>query len=132
MVAAAALPGDLGRARPAARVRPWQEHDAILDFFVECDSGEPIRRHTAALAGYEELAQANPKLATVTLLWMISSERETEVRHELHPQGCLVATATPLGGRNPAETVWLPLGSTGPRRRLADLADPNCWPPDRR
>jgi len=91
----------------------------------------PPDRLTAALAGYEELAHATPQLATVTLLWMTTAEREAEVRRALHPHACLLATATPLGGRNPAEAVWLPFGTTGPRRRLADLADHRCWLPDR-
>lgn len=89
----------------------WCERGAVLDFFLVCDSaaGAPSRIATA-LAGYEELARANPRLATVTLLWMTNSEREAEVRRALHPHGCLVATATPAGGRNPADAVWLPHG----------------------
>jgi hypothetical protein len=110
----------------------WRECGAALDFFLECDSAaDAPGRLTTALGGYDELARANPQLATIALLWMATAEREAEARRVLHPDGCLVATATPLGGRNPAEAIWLPLGTTRPRRRLADLADPHCWPPDR-
>jgi hypothetical protein len=83
------------------------------------------------VAGYEDLARAAPRLATVTLLWMATAQREVEVRRALHPHDCLVATATPRDGTNPAEAVWLPVGTTGPRRRLTDLADPSCWASDR-
>ena len=107
----------------------WQQRGAVLDFFLECDSAaDAPSRVTAAMAGYDELARATPQLATVILLWMTTPEREAEVRRALHPHGCLIATATRLGGRNPAEAVWLPLGSTTTtRRRLADLAHPRCW-----
>jgi hypothetical protein len=110
----------------------WREHDAVLDFFLECDRDEePISSFTATVAGYEDLARAAPQLATVTLLWMATAQREVEVRRALHPHDCLVATSTPLGGGGPAEAVWLPVGTTGPRRRLADLAGPHCWASDR-
>jgi hypothetical protein len=104
----------------------------VLDFFLHCDSAaEPVSRLSAALAGYDELAHADPQLATVTLLWMTTPEREAEARRMLRPSGCLVATATALGGSNPADAIWQPLGMTGPRRRLADLAHPERWTPDR-
>jgi hypothetical protein len=106
----------------------WQQRGVVLDFFLECDNApDAPSRLTTALAGYDELARATPRLATVTLLWMTTPEREAEARRTLHPRGCLVATATPAGGRNPAEAVWLPLGTTTTRRRLADLAHPHCW-----
>jgi len=110
----------------------WKQRGAVLDFFLECESaGDAPSRLIAALAGYEELAGANPRLATVTLLWITTPEREAEARCTLHPSGCLVATATPAGGHNPAEAVWLPLGSTTTTRRcLADLAHPHCWRSD--
>jgi hypothetical protein len=110
----------------------WCECGAVLDFFLECHGAlNAPSRVTAALMGYEELARANPQLATVILLWMATTEREAEVRHAARPRGCLVATATSLGGHNPAEALWLPLGQTGARRRLADLAHPHCWRLDR-
>jgi hypothetical protein len=107
----------------------WRERGAVLDFFLECDAADAARPISIAPAGYDELARANPKLATVILLWLRTAEREAEVRLALHPHGCLVASAT-AGDSNPAEAVWLPLGQTGPRRRLADLAHPHCWRPD--
>jgi hypothetical protein len=110
----------------------WQERGAVLDFFLECDNADDAPgRLTAALAGYDELARANSQLATVALVWMTTAEREAEVRRALRPRGCLVATATLAGGRNPADAIWLPFGTTEPRRRLADLAQPPCWAPDR-
>lgn len=110
----------------------WRERGAALDFFLECDSAAAAPgRLAAALAGYDELARANPQLATLTLLLTATVEREVEIRRVLHPHGCLLATGTEQGGRNPAEANWLPLGSSGPRRRLADLADAHCWSSDR-
>jgi Replication-relaxation len=109
----------------------WRERGAVLDFFLECDSAaDTPGRLTAALAGYDELARATPQLATITLVWTTTTAREAEVRNALRPRGCLVASATEQGGRNPAEAVWLPLGSSGPRQRLADLASPHSWSPD--
>jgi hypothetical protein len=106
----------------------WRERSAVLDFFLECDSATDAPGHlTAALASYDELARATPQLATVTLVWMTSAEREDEFRRAVHPRDCLVATATDQRGHNPADAIWLPLGAVGPRRRLADLAHPHCW-----
>jgi len=115
-----------------ARIQPqgfgrWRECGAVLDFFLECDAAGALGRLTGALAGYEELAGANPQLATVTLLWIATAEREAEVRASLHPRACLVATGTEQSRRNPAEAVWLPLGASGLRRRLAELAHARSW-----
>jgi Replication-relaxation len=110
----------------------WREREAVLDFFLECDSAaDAPGRLTAALAGYDELARATPRLATVTLVWTDTTEREAEIRRGLPSRACLVAAATKQGGRNPAEAVWLPLGQAGPRRPLADLAHPDCWQSNR-
>jgi hypothetical protein len=111
----------------------WQQRGAVLDFFLECDrEHEPINRLTGAVGGYDELARATPQLATVALLWIAAPEREAEAHRTLHPHSCRIATASPAGGRNPAEAVWLPHGTTQPRQRLADLAHPHCWRFDRR
>jgi hypothetical protein len=109
----------------------WRDHGTAVDFFLECDHGEEPISITAALAGYDDLADAVPQLAIITLLWMVTTEREAQVRRTLHPHHCRVATATPPGGGNPADAVWLPLGTTGPRRRLGSLADPHCWASER-
>jgi hypothetical protein len=109
----------------------WRERGAVLDFFLVCDRATETSSHlAAALAGYDELARANPRLATVTLVWTTTTAREAEVRRVLRPRGCLVASATEQGGRNPAEAVWLPLGTSRARRPLADLASPHRWLPD--
>jgi hypothetical protein len=98
----------------------WQERGAVLDFFLVCDNADDaISRLTAALSGYEELARATPQLATVTLLWMTTLEREAQVRRALHPHGCVVATAPPAGGRSPAG------GRAQPRRGGLAAARPN-------
>jgi hypothetical protein len=109
----------------------WRDHGTVVDFFLECDHGEEPISITAALAGYDDLADAVPQLAIITLLWMVTTQREAQVRRTLHPQHCRVATATPPGGGNPADALWLPLGTTGPRRHLAGLADPHCWASER-
>jgi hypothetical protein len=110
----------------------WRERSAVLDFFLECDSAtDAPGRIAAALASYDELARATPQLATVTLVWMTSAEREAELRRALRSRDCLVATATDQRGHNPADAIWLPLGAVGPRRRLVDLAHPHWWHLDR-
>jgi hypothetical protein len=110
----------------------WRERGAVLDFFLVCDgAADATGRISAALAGYDELARATPQLATITLVWIDTAEREAEVRRALHPRDCLVATATASSGRSPADAIWLPLDTTKPRRRLAGLAHPDCWLSDR-
>jgi hypothetical protein len=126
VVVAAALPGDLGLAGPAAWVRPLAAARRVLDF-LECDrAAEPVSRLTAALAGYEELARATPQLATVTLLWMTTPEREAEARRTL-PHAAAWSPPPPSRDGATAEAVWLPTGTTGLRQRLVDLAQPSWW-----
>lgn len=104
----------------------WREHDTVLGFFLECHSHQqPISHLIAALAGYDDLADATPQRATNLLVWITTTEREAELHHAVPPRSYLVATATPRDDSSPADTVWLPLGTTGPRRRLADLAHPH-------
>jgi hypothetical protein len=94
-----------------ALIRPhgfgrWRQRDAVLDFFLVCDNAVDAPGHlTAALAGYDELARANPRLATITLVWTTTADREAEVRRVLPFQACLLATATEQGRRNPVEAV---------------------------
>ena len=47
-----------------------------------------------------------------------------EVHEEAHGE-------RPLVEFNPAEAIWLSLGSTGPRQRLSDLPHPHRRAPDR-
>jgi hypothetical protein len=101
----------------------WRDQDTSIGFFLHYHHHEqPIQHLIAALAGYDTLAQALPERTTNLLLWLTSLQREAEVQRTVPPRAYLVATATPHLGANPADAIWLPLGDTGPRRRLADLA----------
>jgi Replication-relaxation len=101
----------------------WRDHDTVLAFFLEHHRHEkPFQHLIAALTGYDTLAQAIPERATNLLLWLTSPQQEAEFLRTVAPRRYLVATATPRDGTHPADPVWLPLGDTGPRRRLADLA----------
>jgi hypothetical protein len=100
----------------------WRDHDTVLGFFLHYHSHQqPISQLIAALAGYDDLAQATPQLATNLLVWLTSTHREAQLHRTVPLRSYLVATATPSEGTNPADAVWRPLGSAGPRRRLADL-----------
>ncbi|GAA4132330.1 replication-relaxation family protein [Actinomadura keratinilytica] len=132
----ASLWGDL--ARPDAFGR-WVESQeagppAAVDFFLEHDTGsEPLSRVAAKLAGYAALAESTG-ITTPVLFWLPSAAREANLRKVLGTPDVPVATAvhTPrTAADGPAGPVWLPVGTTGPRRRLAALAD--AWGPhDRR
>jgi hypothetical protein len=101
----------------------WRDHDTILSFFLHYHHhDQPIRHLIAALAGYDTLAQAIPERATNLLLWLTSPKQEAQLHRTVPPRPYLVATATQHQDANPADAIWLPLGDTGPRRRLADLA----------
>jgi len=110
----------------------WRDHDTTLEFFLEYRSEERFSDLIAALAGYDALAQATPQLATNLLVWLTSTSREAELHRAIPPRCYVLATATtPLPGSNPAEAIWLPLGGSGRRRRLSDLAHPHRQAPDR-
>ena len=108
----------------------WREYDTVLGFFLECHGEEPISHLIPALAGYDDLAHATSQRATNLLVWITTTEREAELHRAVPPRSYLVATATPRDDSSPADTVWLPLGTTGPRRRLADLAHPHRRAPE--
>ena len=109
----------------------WRDHDSVLEFFLHYSDQEPMSQLIAALAGYDALAQATPQLATNVLVWLTSTRRETELHRTVPPRHYLLATATPQPDSNPADAIWLPLGSTGPRRHLADLPHLHRRAPDR-
>jgi len=119
--------------RWGALVRPdgygrWRE-DGLgeVDFFLEYDRGtEPTPRLAAKLAGYADLAHASG-IATPLLVWLPTPAREAAARRVLGHPAVKVATATPSPHAGPADAVWLPVGSSGPRRRLAALA--HAWYP---
>jgi hypothetical protein len=124
--------GDL--ARPDAYGR-WRErqangHLAEVDFFLEHDTGSETHARVAdKLAGYAALSESTG-ISTPILLWLPSTARETNLRKVVGVPEVPVATAvhTPAAtaSEGPAGRVWLPAGSTGPRLRLAELAD--AWP----
>ncbi|MBG0824894.1 replication-relaxation family protein [Planomonospora sp. ID91781] len=120
----AQLWGDL--ARPDAYGR-WTENGREIDFFLEHDTGsEPLARVTAKLNGYADLAEAT-RITTPVLLWLPGRARESHLRELIGETDVPVATAVHTGvGDGPAGPVWLPVGSSGPRLRLAELAD--AWP----
>ncbi|NRQ30652.1 replication-relaxation family protein [Nonomuraea sp. NN258] len=124
----AALWGDL--ARPDAFGRwtepaPTGQPDSI-DFFLEHDTGtEPLSRVLAKLDGYTALAEATG-IVTPVLFWLPNATREANLRKLLAVPAIPVATAvhTPTTAADgPAGPVWLPAGSTGPRRRMTGLRD---------
>jgi hypothetical protein len=100
----------------------WREQQTRVDFFLEYDRGsEPAGRLAAKLPGYRALAQAS-QLATPLLLWLPTPAREATARQALGGSSLPVATATPHPNHTPAGPLWLPLHTSGPRRRLAQLA----------
>jgi hypothetical protein len=130
----AALEGWWSEQRCAARwgrlVHPdgygrWREHQSRVDFFLEYDRGsEPLGRLAAKLPGYLQLAQAS-EIATPLLWWLPTPAREAAARQALSGSSLPVATATPHPDHTPAGPLWLPLHTSGPRRRLAQLA--SAW-----
>jgi hypothetical protein len=123
-------------ARWGRLVRPdgygrWRDGQAEVDFFVEVDLGsEAPTRLAGKLEGYATLA-AVTQVPTPVLFWFPSTQREATARATLAAAAAVplpVATATPgsgggaHGGADPAGPVWLPIGSAGPRQRLAALA----------
>jgi hypothetical protein len=129
-----------GLARPDAFGR-WIEiqedgRTATMEFFLEHDTGtNPLNRLTKKLDGYKVLAEST-KITTPILFWLPSTARETNLRRFLTTTPLPVATAVhtpPHSGSGPAGPIWLPVGTKGPRRRLAVLGD--AWggysiPPD--
>jgi hypothetical protein len=130
----AALEGWWSEQRCAAQwgrlVRPdgygrWREHDTRVEFFLEYDRGsEPLARLAGKLPGYLALAQATG-IRTPLLLWLPTPAREAATRQALAGSSLPIATATPQPDHTPAGPLWLPLQTTGPRRRLAQLA--SAW-----
>jgi hypothetical protein len=103
----------------------WREQQTRVDFFLEYDRGsEPAGRLAAKLPGYLQLAQAS-EIATPLLLWLPTPAREAAAHQALAGSSLPVATATPDPDHTPAGPLWLPLHTSGPRRRLAQLA--SAW-----
>jgi hypothetical protein len=100
----------------------WREHHARVDLFLEYDRGsEPLGRLAAKLPGYLQLAHATG-IRTPLLVWLPTPAREAAARQVLAGSALPVATTTPHPDHTPAGPRWLPLHTSGPRRRLAELA----------
>jgi hypothetical protein len=100
----------------------WVDHDVRLPFLLEYDNGtETLERLAAKLPGYAKLAAAagHPNWVLFTLP---SPRREQEARRVLSHRQVPVATAALLPGEAPDPAHWLPVGSSGPRLGLAQLA----------
>jgi hypothetical protein len=103
----------------------WREQQTRVDFFLEYDRGsEPLGRLAGKLPGYLQLAQAS-EIATPLLWWLPTPAREAAARQALSGSSLPVATATPHPDHPPAGPLWLPLHTSGRRRRLAQLA--SAW-----
>lgn len=117
-----------------------------IEFFLEYDFGtEVLAKLAGKLAGYHALAQSTG-ITTPVLVWLPTSRREAAARRVLHrawraldnPHSVPVATATAqllnphAQYPSPADTVWLPLDTTGTtgrgdsRRALHRLLE--AWP----
>lgn len=57
-------------------------------------------------------------------MWLPTPARETTIRHALAGTSLPIATATPNPDHSPAGPLWLPLHSSGLRRRLIELPGP--------
>ena len=97
----------------------------VVEFFVELDRGtETLGRLADKLTGYAEMVRATGWSPWVCF-WFPGPGREAEARRLLdHPEVPIATAAAGLvdeAGTGPGAAVWLPAGSTGPRRRLIDL-----------
>ena len=110
----------------------WRDHDTALEFFL---AYPPRGAHSATSSPPSPATTTSPRpppsWPPTSWSWLPSTRRETELHRAVPPRHYLLATATPPPDSNPADAIWLPLGSTGPRRRLADLPHPHRRAPDR-
>ena len=96
--------------------------ERVVEFFVELDRGtETLTRLADKVGGYAELVRATG-WAPLVCFWFPATGREAEARRVLtHPEVLMATSAAGLGD-DPGGPVWLPVGTTGPRRHLTDLA----------
>jgi len=131
----AALWGDLARpdafgrwSAPTSDSEPGEAgrvgEVVTVDFFLEHDTGtEPLAKVLAKLDGYAALAEATG-ITTPVLFWLPNTTREANLRKLLTRTDVQAATAvhTPADAPDgPAGPIWLPAGTTGPRRSLIAL-----------
>ncbi|MFD0850845.1 replication-relaxation family protein, partial [Actinomadura adrarensis] len=122
--------GDHARPDAFGQWRETRKHASPtqVGFFLEHDTGtEPLTRVADKLNGYADLARETGS-TTPVLFWLPSAAREANLRRLIGTPPVPVATAVQLptsAPEGPAGPVWLPAGITGPRQRLATLA--NAW-----
>ena len=104
----------------------WTEAGSTLPFLFEHDNGtERLARLAQKLDGYAKLATeaGHPNWVLFTFP---GPRREADARRVLARPDVPVATVArsrhPARGFSPDTDVWLPVGSRGPRLRLAQLA----------
>jgi hypothetical protein len=101
----------------------WTDQGATLPFLYEHDNGtERLARLAGKLDGYTRLA-AEAGHPNWVLFTFPGPRREAEARRVLTHRIVPVATTTRPPGFAPDTAVWLPADRTGPRLRLAQLAD---------
>jgi hypothetical protein len=96
----------------------WRDHGTVVDFFLECDHGEEPISITAALAGYDDLADAVPSWPSSPCCgWSQPSEK---------PRSAGRSTRTTAGSPRPRRLVV----ATPPTRcgsPLGPLARVDAW-----
>ena len=102
-----------------------RQRDRVGEFFVEVDRGtETLDRLAGKVGGYAELVRATGWTPWLCF-WFPGPSREAETRRVLaHPEVPVATGAAGIvqAGTGPGGAVWLPVGETGPRRHLIDLA----------
>jgi len=99
-----------------------RQRTRVVEFFVELDRGtETLARLADKLTGYAQLIHATG-WSPLVCFWFPSPGRELHARRVLaHPEVPVATGAAGLGD-GPGGPVWLPVGQTGPRRQIIDLA----------
>lgn len=93
----------------------------MVEYFVEYDTGtETLARLAAKLDGYADLVRATGWSPWVAF-WFPSARREAEARKIMNNPAVPVITAAGGLEAGPGGAAWLPLGSDGSRRHLAEL-----------
>jgi len=95
--------------------------ERVVEFFLEFDAGtETLARLAAKLDSYADLVRATGWSPWVAF-YFPSPRREVEARAVLNYPTVPVVTAAAGFGTDAGGAAWLPVGSEGPRRHLAEL-----------
>ena len=107
-----------GSAAGATTTPPWSSSSNTATRSGSATSSPPWPATTPSL---------RPLPSWPPTCWWCSPapSRETELHRAVPPRSYLLATATPPPDSNPADAIWLPLGSTGPRQRLSRPRPPS-------